>query len=512
MQPDGGGRAGTQSADGILLALALVHLGLHLATNGNYGIFRDELYYLACSDRLAWGYVDHPPLSIVILALTKQLFGDSVQAIRLPVALLGGLAVFLVGRFAGDLGGGRTAQWMAALAYLVTATSLVFFGFFSMNAFDAFAWIVCARIGARLLNGGDRRWWLVFGVAVGLGLLNKYSIGFFTFAFVVGLVLTPQRRILAGAWPWIGGAIAAALFAPHVVWELMNGLPTLEFIRTAQEKKIVAMAPLEFISAQILQTNPLLAPVWIAGLGVLLFSQTLRRYRAFGLSYLVLLALFLVQQAKPYYLAPIYPVMLAGGALAVERASITRPWLPALAAGWLAFAGAFVAPMGLPILPPEMLVRYGEAIGVQAPREERSRAAELPQHFADRFGWQNMAATVAQVYNALPAEERQKAAIVTANYGEAGAIDYFGPALGLPRAISGHNNYWLWGYRDTTGEILITLGLPQPALAELCTSVEQKATVVSSYAMPFETDLPVYVCRGLKISMDEAWKRLKRFV
>jgi hypothetical protein len=240
MQNGAGSGSGERTADGILLALALIHSGLHLATNGNYGIFRDELYYLACSDRLAWGYVDHPPLSIVVLAATERLLGDSVAAIRLPVALAGGLAVFLVGRLARDLGGGRTAQWTAALAYVVTATSLVLFGFFSMNAFDALAWIVCARLAARLLNGGDGRWWAALGVAVGLGLLNKYSIGFFTFAFVVALLATPERRLLAGARPWIGGALAAALFAPHLWWQAQQGFPTLEFIRAAQEQKIVA--------------------------------------------------------------------------------------------------------------------------------------------------------------------------------------------------------------------------------------------------------------------------------
>lgn len=506
------GDSGRRNADTILVALALIHVGLHLATNGNYGIFRDELYYSACSDHLAWGYVDHPPLSIAILALTKRLLGDSVEAMRLPVALAGGVAVFLVGRLARELGGGRTAQWLAALAYVVAATPLVLFGFFSMNAFDALDWIICACIAARLLNGGDDRWWVALGLAVGVGLLNKYSIGFFIGGFVVALLPTAQRRLLATPWPWLGGAIAAALIVPHLLWQVGHGFPTLEFIRTAQQEKIVPMGPLDYIGAQVVQTNPLLAPLWLIGLGSLLFSATMRRYRPFGLTYVVLLALFLAQQAKPYYLAPVYPILLAAGAIVLERVALSRQWLRPVFAAWLAFAGVVVAPMALPILPPVALSRYGEAIGLQPPREERGAAAALPQHFADRFGWKNMAETVARVFEGLPENDRRVAAIVTGNYGEAGAIDYFGPTLGLPPAISGHNNYWLWGYGDATGEVLITVGFQRPVLEELCTSVERGATIVSPHAMPYETDLPVYVCRGLKISMPEAWRRLKRFV
>jgi hypothetical protein len=306
--------------------------------------------------------------------------------------------------------------------------------------------------------------------------------------------------------------MAAALFAPHVLWEVEHGFPTVEFIRNAQQEKIVAMSALDFIAAQVVQTNPLLAPLWLVGLASLLFARTMHRYRAFGLTYLILLGLFLAQQAKPYYLAPAYPILLAAGAIAMERVSFSLRWLRPLAAVWLVVAGIVIAPMTLPILPPDVLLKYGEAIGLEAPREERRATAALPQHFADRFGWRNMAETVARVFEDLPEDERRVAAIVTSNYGEAGAIDYFGPALGLPNAISGHNNYWLWGYGGANGEVLITLGFPRPALESLCTSVEQKATIVSPDAIPYETDLPVYVCRGTKIPMPEVWRRLKRFV
>jgi hypothetical protein len=504
------GRA--REAAGVLIGLALAHTALHLITNVGDGIFRDELYYIACSDRLAWGYVDHPPLSIAALALTRRLLGDSVFAIRLPLALAGGLAVFLTGRLARRFGGGFDAEWIAALAYAVAAIPLVMFGFFSMNGFDLLFWIVCAHLGAQLLAGTARRRWLLFGAAVGLGLLNKYSIGFFAGAFVLALLLTSERRGLWNVWPWIGGAVAGAIFLPHVLWEVDNAWPTLEFIRNAQAMKITAMSPLQFFAAQIVEGNPFIAPLWLSGLIGLLFSARLRRYRAFGLTYLLLLLMFIAQQAKPYYLAPAYPFLLAAGAVIVEPVCARRTFARVALACWLVAGGVAILPMGVPILSPAAFVRYAAAVGLQPAQAERNPLGSLPQHFADRFGWENMARTVAHVYSALPANERNVAAIVAGNYGEAGAIDYFGPALNLPRAISGHNNYWLWGYGAATGEVLITVGLSKNRLDELCSTVELRATVVSPHAMPFEANLPVYVCRKLKVPMAEAWALMKRFV
>lgn len=501
-----------RDATGLLAGIALVHIALHLLTNGNYGIFRDELYYIACSDRLAWGYVDHPPLSIAILAVTRRLFGDSVFGIRIPAALAGGAAVFLTGRLARRFGGGYDAQWLAALAYATAPTPLVIFGFFSMNGFDLLFWIIAAHIVARLLERSTVPLWLGFGVVVGLGILNKYSAGFFAAALIAGMVLTPERRLLRAAAPWVAGIVAVLIVLPHIYWEVANGLPTLEFIRTAQAQKITAMSPLQFIGAQIIEGSPFLAPVWLAGLGGLLFSLRLRRYRTFAWAYLLLLAMFIVQHGKPYYLAPAYPPLLAAGAVMLGGWGAASRLRRAVLAGWLITGGVALAPMAVSLLPPEAFVRYATTIGLQPAQAERHATGSLPQHFADRFGWENMARTVAQVYKSLPPSARATTVIVTGNYGEAGAIDYFGPALGLPKAVSGHNNYWLWGYGDATGDMLITVGIQKVGLDEMCSSVEQRATVISPYAMPYETNLPVYVCRGLKVPMTEAWQRLRRFI
>jgi 4-amino-4-deoxy-L-arabinose transferase-like glycosyltransferase len=505
-----GSRPLGRTAVAVLVGLALAKLLIHFATNGNYGYFRDELYYIACSDHLAWGYVDHPPLSIAILAATRALLGDSIFAIRLPVVLSGALCVVLTGLLARALGGGRYAQGLAALAYLVTATSLALSSFFSMNAFDLLFWLLCMHIVVRLLRSGDTRWWLLLGAIAGVGMLNKYSVAFGVFGLVAGMVLTPSRRYLLSGWLVAGGALAALIFLPHVLWEVANGLPTAEFIRNATAYKIVAMSPPAFFAAQILETNPFTAPLWLVGFGYLLFVPAMRRFRPLGLMYLVVLLMFLLQHAKPYYVSPAYPALLAAGAVAAER--LPRRGVRVALAVWLIVGGVIVGMLAIPALPPPTYVRVARLLGASAPQEERAATAAMPQVLADRFGWENMTATIARVYQALPPEQRARAAILAGNYGEAAAVDFFGPHYGLPKAISGHNNYWLWGPRGVSGAVLIAVGIPKADLERHFAVVEQADTIVSPYAMPYETNLPVYVCRDLQMPIEQAWPLLKRFI
>lgn len=498
-----------QAAIGVLAGVATAKLLIHFVTNGNYGYFRDELYYIACSDHLAWGYVDHPPLSIALLAATRAMLGDSLFAMRLPVVLCGALCVVLTGLLARELGGGRYAQGLAALAYLVTATSLAMASFFSMNAFDVLFWLICMHIVVRLLQTGDTRLWLLLGAVAGLGMLNKYSVAFGVFGLLAGMLVTPSRRCLFSGWLLAGGALAALIFLPHLLWEVANGLPTSEFIRNATAYKIVAMPPLAFLMAQVLETNPVTAPLWLAGLGYLLFAPAMRQFRPLGAMYVVVLLILLLQHAKPYYLSPAYPALLAGGAVAAER---LRPWLRAALGIWLVIGGVAVGAMAIPALPPATYLRVTRLLGIRAPQEERSHTAEMPQILADRFGWENLTETIGRVYQALPPDQRTRAAILAGNYGEAAAVDFFGPRYGLPKAISGHNNYWLWGPRGATGELMIVVGIAKADLEQYFATVEQADTIVSPYAMPFETNLPVYVCRDLRLPIDQVWPAVKRFM
>lgn len=503
-----------RDATWLLWLMAVGKVALHLATIGNYGYFRDELYYLACADRLAWGYVDHPPLSIAVLAATRAVLGDSLLAIRLPAVLAGAATVVLTGWLARELGGGRFAQVLAALTLAFMPVALGMATFYSMNALDILFWGAAVLLLVRVLNGADTRWWLALGVIVGVGMLNKISMGFLVFGVLVGLSLTRQRRHLLSPWFWFGGIIAALVFLPHVIWQIAHGLPTLEFMRNATALKIQRMSLGQFLAAQVLYTSPAAVPIWVGGLAYVLFARSAAVYRALGIAYVAILALLVVQHGKAYYLAPAYSMLIAAGGVAFERLSARRAWRwcrPALV-GLVIAVGLLVLPLSVPVLSPERLIRYSTALGVQAPQEERQAQVAMSQHFADRFGWENLVATVARVYHSLPSDDRARATILTGNYGEAGAIDFFGRRHGLPKAISGHNNYWLWGPRDARGDVVIAVGVSRHRLDQLFNEVVQADTVTSDYAMAFETNLPVYVCHRPKRPLTEAWPTLRRYI
>jgi len=507
-----------ERATTLIIGLAAFKLAVHLLTNGGYDYFRDELYYIACSDHLAAGYVDHPPLSILLLALSRALLGDSLRAIRFLPAVAGAVLVALTALMARELGGGRFAQLLAGLAMLIAPVYLVMDNFFSMNALEPVFWALCAYLVMRIINTGNSRLWLVFGLVAGLGLENKHSMLFFGFGLFAGLLLTGQRRLLLDRWFWSGAAVAGFLFVPNLIWEIRHQWPTLEFMRNAQAYKNAPLSPLEFFVGQILTLHPLLFPIWVAGLGYYLFAAGGRRFRVFGLAYVAIFVVFLIEKAKVYYLAPIYPMLLAAGALVCEQLSARRgrAWLRPALAGLLLIGGAVAAPMALPLLPPETFIRYANRLGTSETAKripsERVGGGELPQYFADMFGWNELVAEVAQIYNSLPENDRSRCAIFAQNYGEAGAIDFLGKRYGLPPAVSGHNTYWLWGPRGYSGDVVIAVGVSEKDLATYFDSVTQAGVTHCRYCMPLENNRPIFLCRRPKQSLDLVWPQLKFFL
>jgi 4-amino-4-deoxy-L-arabinose transferase-like glycosyltransferase len=310
-----------------IVAIALAKLALNVAFHGRYGYFRDELYYIACSDHLGWGYVDQPPLSIGLLAITRKLLGDSLYAIRFPAALAGAATVVLTGLMARKLGGGRFAQVLAATA---AALSPVVLGngarYFSMNAFDLMFWALGAYVLMSIIVDGNEKLWLVYGAVTGLGVMNKYSVLFFGLGTVAGVLLTAQRRDLAHRWIWLGGAFAALIVLPHAVWELRHGFPTREFIHNASVLKNAPISFGGFALGQAMETGFGQTLLWLAGLGFFLSRGAPSRLRAFGWMYVVVAAVMVAGNSKAYYLTPIYFPFLAAGSLVVERLA-RRPGL-----------------------------------------------------------------------------------------------------------------------------------------------------------------------------------------
>ncbi len=506
-------RSGSEAI--VLIFFSTIALLVHLLTNGRYGYFRDELYYMACARHLAFGYVDQPPLSIVLLRLSELLLGNSLFAIRLLPALAGAGTVAITGLIARELGGRAWATALACAGSLCALFNLAVGNFFSMNAFEPLLWMGCVYLLARIINGGSSTLWLWLGILMGIGLENKHSTAFFGGGVFIALLLTTERRHLAAKWIWLGGLIAFAIALPNLLWQAWHQWPTYELLsNVAHSDKNVALGPGEFIVQQVVFMNPATLPLWLTGLCWVFGSRDGRRYMALGITYVVLLAEFIILHGKSYYLAPAYPMLFAAGGVAVERLFANRlRWVrPALLLAVLG-SGAVLAPLVVPILPPAKLVAYMRAIGLQLPRTETSHTAPLPQIFADQFGWQEMAASVGHVYNHLRPEDKKRAAIFCQNYGEAGAIDFFGPKFGLPPAISGHQNYFLWGARDWNGEVALVLDTRDAGEREQFASVEDLGQIVSSpWAMPFERRMHIYLCHDLKTNVREFWPRIKKWL
>jgi hypothetical protein len=498
------------SPDGRLVAaLVAVKLLVHLATAARYGYFRDELYFLDLGRHLDWGYVDTAPL-IALYAKLALLLGGSLPVLRTIAAIAGAARVWLTMLLAREMGGGRFAQALAGLCALSAPIYLAVDSILTMNGFESLYWMGCVWCVIRIVRTGNSRLWAAFGLLAGLGLENKHSTLFFGAALLAGLLATPLRRELAGPWFWTGTAIALAVFLPNVLWQVRHHFPTLEDLENVrQTHKNVALSPTEFVGQQVLLLHPLLAPVWLTGLVSLALGR-LSRLRLLAWTYLALLAIMIALRAKNYYLAPIYPMLFAAGAVALEgwlgRRAWTRGkiWPRVALAGYVLAAGAVVAPGVLPFLPPGKLLGYQRLIGLAPPKTEVRHEGPLEQRLGDQFGWPELVAEVARIYDSLPPEERARTGIFASNYGEAGAINLFGPAYGLPPAICAHQSHYFWGPPSPEPENLIWLQWGRQGVEDHCRSVEKAGEHFHPWGMA-EENRPIYLCRGLRRSLAEYW-------
>jgi hypothetical protein len=500
-------------AGSIVAAVAAALLLVHLYAGRLYGFFVDELYYLACAQHLAWGYVDQPPLIALVARIARTLLGDSLSGIRLPAALAAAGMVLLTGLLARELGGRRFAQGIAALSFALAPGFLALDHFLSMNAFEPLLWMGCALVVMRIVRTGNARLWIWFGLLAGIGLENKHSMLIFGFGLVAGLLLTRERRILATRWLWIGGAIAFLIFLPNLIWNIQHHFPFLELQANIRRSgRDVPLSPLKFFAQETLAMLPLTLPIWLAGLWYLFFHREGKTYRALAWAWAIAAGIVVTLSPRTYYLFPAYPMLFAAGGVAWERwlAAPRKQWIKPVYASLMILMGALLAPTLLPLLPPETYIRYAEATHLQQPRIETFRLGPLPQLFADQFGWPEMAATVAVAFNALPPDVRAKTCIFTQNYGQAGAIDFYGPKYGLPHAISGHQSYFLWGPRGCTGESVIVLAGRRQTLEREYAAVRKVARVEHKYSMPHE-HFDVFYCQGLKLPVGEVWPHVKNW-
>ena len=499
-----------------IISAAFVKLFIHLGTNAfaSYGLFRDELYYIACSKRLAFGFVDQPPFSVYLLSVSRFLFGDSLFAIRLLPAFAAALTVLVTGLIVRKLGGGLSAVIMAVIAVMLAPIQLGMHTVYSMNCFDILLWVLAAYFVIFVVQESKPKWWIVLGILIGLGLMNKIGMLWFGFGLFIALLLTSLRRHLSTIWPWIAGGLAFLIFTPFIIWNLTHDFAHIEFIGNATTLKYAGVSTMDFIGGQILLQNPVALPLWLIGLCFFLFDKNGKKFRVLGIIYIAAFLILLISgNSKPEYLSPAYPMLFAGGAVLAERMfsrKYGRPMIYA-ASALIAASGILLAPLALPILPVKTFITYSKSIGIGPSTHEGKELTQLPQFFADMFGWENLAATVAGVYHALPIEEQSKVIIFARNYGEAGAIEYYREEHDLPAVISTHNNYWQWGYGNDDAEIYILLGGERKEYLNHFSRVEQAALVECDYCMPYENNLPVYVCRNKKINISELWGSMKHY-
>lgn len=494
----------------IVLCAATFIVVLHLVTASRYGIFRDELYYIACARHLGFGYVDHPPLIAWITWLVLHVFGSSLLALRLLPALASGVLVWMTAQLSREWGGGRYAQILAAISIIPVPIYLILQHWLTMNAFEPLLWTATMWAASRVVLRGQVRYWLLTGALVGVGLENKYSMLLLAGGIVVGFLLTPERKCLGSRAFVEGSLVAVGLAVPNFIWLLRNHFPFLEFERNARASSSQMMRdPIHFLGDQALIMNPLVALLAVLGV-VWLFGSAPKALRFAGWASVLVIVCLVALKAKNYYVSPIYPTLLAAGAIWSERATSGRfATLRVVYPSLLLLTGAVVAPLVMPILPVPRLLSYSMAWhGFTPVRYEAQSSGVLPQYFADEFGWENMARTTATVYSSLPMNERTTTAIFANDYGEASAIDFFGPRYGLPPSISKAETFWLWGPRQYTGQTVIVLGSDGQEDQALFHSVQPVGIVHDPYSRPDE-QFTVFLCRGLRPSLVELWPSVK---
>jgi len=499
----------------VVLAIALAKLLFHCYFNNRYGYFRDEFDYLACGQHLAWGYVDQPPLIPFLARISRVVLGESLRSIRFLPALASSALVVQTAVLAREFGGRRFALLLSAITVLIAPQYLSNGSLLGTNCLEPNLWMGCAYFAILAIKRNDPRYWLWFGLISGVGMEEKYSIALFGFGIVIGLLLTEQRRVFANKWIWLGGILAFLIFLANLLWSVHYHWPFIELMRNIKaEGRDVILSPLQFFFQQTLLVHPLTAPIWITGLLAFLFSARLKPYRFLGWSYLVSYTVFLLLHGKSYYLAPIYPMLLAAGAVVIEALieQLRHPWLKPVIAVVLLAAGAHLAPIVVPILSPDKFITYTKYLPMKLPHMEHSHAAAvLPQWYSDQFGWQEIVSETAQAWNRIPVEQRGDCGIFAQDYGQAGAIDFFGPRYSLPPTLSGHQTYFLWGPRGHSGNCLIVVGDRKQKLEQLFEHVELVGTSPDNpYAL--ERQVPVFICRGAKFgTLAQLWPKVKKW-
>ncbi len=486
--------------------VAAVVAVVHFAVAGQYDIFRNELYFIVCGRHPAFGYVDQPPLVPLLAALT-QAAGVNAWLLRLPAVLSAVFLIPLTVALAQLLGATTRGAWLAAIAAasatLVTAMSATL----STSTFEPLAFTAIVYLVVRSIVLGDSRALLWAGVVAGVAFEAKYGVLFWVLALGAGIAIAGPRRVFSSRDFGFGLVVAALLAVPNLLWQAANGFPFLELVRNDNPGNFTG-GPIGFTIGQIFAINVVLAPLWVTAIVAPFVSQRLAQFRFIAIAFVAMAAIVVATHGKSYYLAGAYPAMFALGAAACTR-------LPRLlVAGWallVAVNGAFSLPLVLPVVSPQRLQTMLDRMAFRPPPVEAAGiGAPLMQMLSDEFGWRELARDVEAEYAALPAADRAKAAIFASNYGEASAIDVYGS--GLPPALSGNNQFYLWGPHGYDGSVVLAVNVDLAQWSAFCDSARIVARFgTSPYAMPYERSRPIVLCRGMHPPLPQMWPEFKHY-
>ncbi|HET7620618.1 MAG TPA: glycosyltransferase family 39 protein [Gemmatimonadaceae bacterium] len=495
----------------VIVAAVAVKLGMHLVTAiiTPYGVHRDEFLYLAMGEHLRlWG-MDFPPAIAILAQFMRHTFGVSVEALRMVPALFSTALVVLSALTARELGGGRYAQGLAALMVIACAAFMRSGALFQPVVLDQLAWTVALFALLKLGRTGDPRWWILVGLAGGFGLLTKFSIGIIGVAVAAALIILPDCRWLATRWPWIAAAIALVIGAPSIAGQIRTGWPAILYARELGAEQLAHVTVAGFFGSQL----EMLGPSFFFAVAGLWELARRAPFRVVALSCTGALLILLAMHGKGYYLLPVYPVLLGAGAEWAERVSdylahdrgrvVVRAGIVVA----IAVNGAFALPFGLPVLAPEKMARYASFGPGGAVTTNTGQTLQLPQDYADMLGWPERVRAVARVYDSLPPEQRARAVIAAENYGEAGAIDYYGPALGLPHAICTCGTYWFFGPGRLPGEVLVSIGIDESDLRAFYGNVQPAGRIDLPWSVPEERNAPLYVATEPVMTLQQLWPR-----
>ncbi len=524
-------RAALTSVTALIIYFMILNFVFHMVTEWQYGLFMDEAYYYSMSNHLDFGYVDVAPVTAWLMALSRLLLGDSVQAMHVFPALAGSFTMFFAAMTARKMGGGKFAQCFTALAVMMAPMFMAISSMFTYDVFDQLMSSVVIFMSARILAGEDApKVWVLFGLMAGIGLMVKITMGFMILALVTGLLLTRQRKHLKNKWFWIAAAIAIGCLMPYIVWQAVRDFPIVEYLQGYRQHRTLMPSPGQLLLNIAVAMNLFSLILWGSGLAFL-FAKRGRTFRPFAWAFVVYFGLASVMYIKFYALAGVLLPLTAFGAVCMEnnfrktpkelpaadadaQKAKKSPRAVALKMAYLALVcllGIALVPINVPLLAPRDTIAYNNILGISR-LIQFDNAANGFLH-AGRLGWEEMTKTVAGAYYSLPEAKRKECKIFCLHYFEAGSIDYYSEEYGIPSPISGHLGFYDWGNDGYSGGPIIMVGMQHTLTSQMMELFEEVEVVGGShtnYALYFENDIPIYVCDGLKMPADEFWELMRR--